>query len=143
MSVNVLQVASGISGLIGAYALNDKAHWFSLGAHVLLTVAFFATLPVHPPIAVIFLFLNYGCWVGTSQEAPPWRLQLGAAAYMGLHAAENDTWVLVGFAAFYGVVTCADALVDRGTSNPKDPNVLNNNNPFWQRSGIFTTEKVD
>ena len=143
MSVNVLQVASGLSGLIGAYALNAGGHWFSAGAHVPLMVAFFASLPVHPPIAVIFLFLNYGCWIGTSPNALPWRLQLGAASFIGLHAAENGTWVLTGVAAFYGVAACTNAFVGRGTSNAdvQDKTMLNNNNPFWKWSGIFTNEK--
>lgn len=103
MSLNVLQVASGLSGLVGAYCFSksDK-HLVFAWVHVGLTGVYFWSLPVHPPIAVIFLFLNFGCWICPCHL--PLQVLVGSSAFIGLHAAHTSDWTLLASVALYSVI---------------------------------------
>jgi hypothetical protein len=104
MSLNVLQVASGLSGFVGAYSFSktDKHSAFAW-VHVALTAGYFVSLPVLPAISVIFLFLNFGCWICPDL---PLQMLLGSSAFIGLHAAHEGDWALLAVVALYSVVAC-------------------------------------
>ena len=103
MSLNVLQVASGLSGLVGAYCFSKSVkHLVFAWVHVGLTGVYFLSLPVHPPIAVIFLFLNFGCWICPCHL--PLQMLVGSSAFIGLHAAHTSDWALLAAVALYSVI---------------------------------------
>ena len=90
MSLNVLQVASGLSGLVGAYCFSKS------DKHLV-----FAWVHVGLP-GVYFLFLNFGCWICPCHL--PLQMLVGSSAFIGLHAAHTSDWALLAAVALYSVI---------------------------------------
>lgn len=101
-----MQIPGLLIGLSGLAVLPSFSSRRDQAAHLLLTAAVLAALPIEVTVAVTFLALNASCWTLAPHDAP--RTRAGAAIFLGTQALVAQDrgavhWVLAAASLVYVV----------------------------------------
>ena len=85
MSISLLEVLIGLSGILVVPFLSYRNYYVEQIGQLVLTIGFFASFPAGSTLSVIFLCLNLACYLG--KDVSTWRTRFAAGIFLAVQAA--------------------------------------------------------